>query len=720
VEQQLRLSDERYRLLMEQSVDGIFVADAQGRYTDVNLAGCNMLGYGRDEILGRSIADVIVGDEIPRIEREVARLASGDVVRSEWRFRRKDGSVFVGEVIGRQLPDGRLQAFVRDITKRRQAEEATARLAAIVTSSSDAIVSKTLDGKVMSWNDGAVKLFGFSAEEMIGQSIRRLIPADRQEEEDFILARITAGQDIKHYETVRLHKDGRPIDVSVTVSCMRNAAGNIIGASKIARDITERKRATAAWLASEARFRGIYERARTGIAIMNLDGRFQSCNPAYSAMLGYTEEELRELICDGLIHPDDRTTNSVQQNRLLAGEISSFEIVSRYFSKEGNILWGHRHISLLYDAENRPANILALVTDITERKRHEEQISLLLREVNHRAKNMLALVQSVARQTAATEPQDFIGRFGERIQALAASQDLLVRNEWKGADLQELIRSQLAHFKDLIGNRIKLRGPSLFVSASAAQTFGMTVHELATNAGKYGALSSGDGRVGVNWGLERGEGGEENFVMSWREQGGSPVTTPSQAGFGSTVLVRMAKLSLDAQVELDYALSGLTWRLQCPIEKVLEGRGPAAIVKTSKPFSNSTGQNARPRILVVEDEALMALEIAQVLAEAGFDIVGPASAVAPALELVKHVGCDAAVLDINLGSETSEPVARELNHCGTPFVTLSGYSQDQLPRAFCSAPPLTKPLRPKLLVAELRRCLHRPSEERKADALPAF
>src|SRR5262249_24030450 len=139
---------------------------------------------------------------------------------------------------------------------------------------------------------------------------------------------------------------------------------------------------------SEERFRGIFERAGTGIAIMDLRGRFQSCNPAYSAMLGYTREEMRELICADFIHPGDRAANKVQQDRLIAGETPSFEIVSRYFSKEGCILWGHRHLSLLRDAAGRPTNIMALVTDITERKRHEDRVSFLVREVNHRSKNM--------------------------------------------------------------------------------------------------------------------------------------------------------------------------------------------------------------------------------------------------------------------------------------------------------------------------------------------
>ena len=192
-----------------------------------------------------------------------------------------------------------------------------------------------------------------------------------------------------------------------------------------------------------------------------------------------------------------------------------------------------------------------------------------MREVNHRSKNMLTLVQAVARQTLAANPDDFIGRFGERIQALAANQDLLVKNAWMGVDLGDLVRSQLAHFADLIGRRIELRGPLVFVSASAAQIIGMALHELATNAGKYGALSNRDGRVEIEWSLDA-EAGEETFVMSWREKGGPPVTAPAKRGFGLTVIQRMVMESLHAQVNLDFAASGLSWRLRCQAKEVVD------------------------------------------------------------------------------------------------------------------------------------------------------
>ncbi len=255
----------------------------------------------------------------------------------------------------------------------------------------------------------------------------------------------------------------------------------------------------------------------------------------------------------------------IEFRRLVAETIPSYEVVNRYVGKIRGPLWVHKQVSLLRNAAGTPTNIIAFVTDITERKDCEERTRVLMRELNHRSKNMLALVQAVARQTFAAKPDTFIDRFEERMQALAASQDLLVRNEWNGVDLEDLVRFQLAHFKDLIGTRIELEGPPLFISASAAQTIGMALHELATNAGKYGALSCQGGHVEISWNVEGGA-----FVIGWRERGGPPVTAPSNQGFGSTVLCSLAESSLNAKADLGFPVSGLMWRLQCPTAEVVE------------------------------------------------------------------------------------------------------------------------------------------------------
>jgi PAS domain S-box-containing protein len=343
------------------------------------------------------------------------------------------------------------------------------------------------------------------------------------------------------------------------------------------RDITQIRSAEAALRDSEERFRSVFERAATGIVIRDMQERFLRCNPAFSAIIGYSERELLELAFPTYVHADDKEENVAQCRRLLAGEFPSFEIVNRYVRKDGRAIWVHKYVSLLRDAAGKATNILILVTDVTGQKRQENQIQLLMREVNHRSKNLLALVQSIARQTLAANSEDFIERFGQRVEALAASQDLLIKNSWNGVHLDRLVRSQLAHFEDLIGTRIELEGPPLFVSASAAQALGMALHELATNAGKYGALSGDEGHVTIAWSLQHPGSGEEMFHMSWREHCTIPIKAPAKFGFGFAVIGELAEFSLHARCELCFLSSGLVWEIGCSSRNVLHP-SPAASV----------------------------------------------------------------------------------------------------------------------------------------------
>src|SRR6266403_1598358 len=215
--------------------------------------------------------------------------------------------------------------------------------------------------------------------------------------------------------------------------------------------------------------------------------------------------------------------------------------------------------------ERRAVSMAGTAQDITERKQREEKEHLLMREINHRAKNMLSVVDAIAHQTATRNPEDFIERFSERIQALSANQDLLVRNEWNGVEIADLARAQLAHFADLIGSRIAVHGPRLRLKAASAQAIGLALHELATNAGKYGALSTDAGRVDIGWGIDG-----DTLVMNWTERDGPPVSAPKRRGFGTIVMEAMTERSVDGAVDLDYAPSGVTWRLTCPTANALE------------------------------------------------------------------------------------------------------------------------------------------------------
>jgi PAS domain S-box-containing protein len=267
-----------------------------------------------------------------------------------------------------------------------------------------------------------------------------------------------------------------------------------------------------------------------------------------------------------MIEQEDRD-KAVSDLKAALGKGGPFTTEFRIRRTDGTVIWLSISGLVEHAETGKPRRAHGILQDITERKAHEDQIHLLLREVNHRAKNMLSLVQAIARLTGARDFEDFIGCFTERIQALAANQNLLIRNEWQGVDVEDLVRTQLAHFADLVGSRIDVDGTKQRLNAAAAQAIGLIVHELAANAGKYGALSVYAGCVAVNWQFDG-----ELFAMSWTERNGPPVSPPERRGFGSTVIVSMAKETVDGEVQVHYAPSGLVWRLTCPAPNALELR----------------------------------------------------------------------------------------------------------------------------------------------------
>ncbi len=326
---------------------------------------------------------------------------------------------------------------------------------------------------------------------------------------------------------------------------------------------------------SEERLRLANEAAGIGTFTIDLEARIARYSPELSDILGFPHVEITTVeMALARVHRDDAAWVRSQFRAAAAGENGGkVKMDFRFVRPGGEVRWMTWLARVLLNGEpggGASPRMVGACLDITDRKRDEEHIRFLMREVNHRSKNMLALAMAVARQTLASQPADFLERFNERMQALAASQDMLVRNQWKGVDISELVRSQLAHFADLIGPRIEIEGGSLTISAAAAQIVAMALHELAANAGKYGALSNTKGRVRLAWGLASdGEGGE-TFRMSWREEGGPQVSAPATHGFGFTVLCTVVESSLNAKVRLEFPRTGLVWRLECSAAEVCE------------------------------------------------------------------------------------------------------------------------------------------------------
>jgi two-component sensor histidine kinase len=222
-------------------------------------------------------------------------------------------------------------------------------------------------------------------------------------------------------------------------------------------------------------------------------------------------------------------------------------------------------------ADGEPLHAFAANLDITERKQAEEHKKLLMAEVNHRSKNLLAVVQAIVHQSGrGADPATFARSLSDRLQGLAANQDLLIETDWRGIEMPDLVRAQLHPFKDLIGTRILIEGPPARLTAAAAQAIGMALHELATNAAKHGSLSTSEGRVRVSWRISGAT--EPSFTIHWTEEGGPRVSRPTRRGFGYMVIGPIAESAVEGKVDLDFLEDGLSWKLNAPVADTLEPR----------------------------------------------------------------------------------------------------------------------------------------------------
>ena len=439
-DQALQASEERLRAVVSQSAAGIGQGSLEGKILHVNRRFCEIVGYEEEELVGKDIANITFAADMPEQTRLFNRLAeTGQSFDMEKRYVRKDGSlVWVNNTVSALRDDeGKIHqvAVVSvDITERKQAQEAERRLASIIASSNDAILAIDLDMTITAWNRGAEQLYGYTAEEIVGQSVLVLVPKDRRDEEPGLLQQIKAGFVIEAYETQRRRKDGHLVDILLSVSPVYGPAGKIIGASKIAHDISAKMEAA----------------------------------------------------------------------RLQA---------------------------------------------------------VLIGELHHRVKNVFATVIAIARQTVAqaTDIQAAIAAFEARLSAMAHAHDLLAEGDWQSADLVAVVEQATAPYPP---ERFTVSGPSVLLPQKAVATLSLALHELGTNAAKFGALSTPTGRVSIIWSYD-----PETSALSlrWQEKGGPTVAQPNKKGFGSRLVERLLAAELNGTSAIIYDAAGVV----CEIGAVL-------------------------------------------------------------------------------------------------------------------------------------------------------
>jgi PAS domain S-box-containing protein len=351
------------------SQDLLCVLGFDGYFKDLNSAWVETLGYTKAELLATKFIEFVHPADREATLAEAEKVSGGKALTSfENRYLCKDGShrCFQWNVTP-VVADRVMYGVARDITERKRVEATAAELAAIVEFSDDAIIGKNLQGLITSWNLGAEKTFGYAAHEMTGQPITRLIPPERQQEVAEILDRIKRGENVPHFETVRIRKDGSPVRVSITVSAIKDSAGNVVGASKVARDITERLLVEKARLSSEARYRTLFDYAPDGIVIANSQSVYLDANPSLCRMLGYSRDEFIGL-CAADIVAQKEIEHVGEAIKEINGK-SDHHREWQFRRKNGSLFEAEVIATMMPDG-----HLLGMIRDITERNRTQEAL----------------------------------------------------------------------------------------------------------------------------------------------------------------------------------------------------------------------------------------------------------------------------------------------------------------------------------------------------------
>ena len=389
------------------------------------------------------------------------------------------------------------------------------------------------------------------------------------------------GTSVRDVERV-VERDGVPLAVSVSIDPLFDAAGAVIGAVHCVQDITERKRAADALEASrqhlleqEQRLAATYEHAAIGISEIDSNGRILRVNEAICSITGYSREELQQSVLFRFSHPDDTDSDRDAFRKQVAGDLDFYSAEKRFVRKDGRTIWISVRSSSVRDATGQLLYVVRVMQDITEAKLAEQRQKLLIDELNHRVKNTLATVQSLAAQTArrAVSPRAFSESFEGRLIALSKAHDQLTMHHWESADLRDLLSGAIAPHSGDPG-RVVLRGEDVRLRPRAVLTLAMAFHELITNAAKYGALSEPAGRVEIRWQLTQDEAGRPLLRIDWHEEGGPAVSAPERRGFGSRLIEEGIAAELGGSARLSYAPEGLRCEIAVPRPTtVADGRG---------------------------------------------------------------------------------------------------------------------------------------------------
>jgi PAS domain S-box-containing protein len=471
-----------------------------------------------------------------------------------------------------------------DITERKEAEEKLRRseqaFRELLGALPAAIFVTDADGRITYYNHAAVELWGKRPE--LGKDrwfdLARPISADGKPAKlvdcptEIALRK---GKSVRGLEAILEREDGTRIPVIPYPTPLRDATGTIVGVVNMTVDISERQQAERTLAERNAQLALAGRAALVGSYVYDVNEGTMQVSEGYATIHGLPERTTETTISEwrSRVHPADLARAEGLREQAFADRRKEDNAEYRIVLLNGEVRWIERRGAISYGEDGRPERVVGVNIDVTERKYAEQQQRALNAELDHRVKNVLATVSAIISQTqeASRSRADFVRGLNDRITSLARTHELLSESSWRGASLAELIQREFAPYSN--GNT-EATGPTVTLKAESTQAVASVLHELTTNAAKYGALSSPGGRVSVRWRWLQ-NGSHDRLVIEWQEVGGHPTLAPSRSGYGTSVIRELIPFELGGAVELSFAPEGIRCRLEIPGEWAGRGRQKA-------------------------------------------------------------------------------------------------------------------------------------------------
>jgi PAS domain S-box-containing protein len=569
-------------VFVEQAPAGIAMFDCEMRFLAVSRRFVTDHRLPRDaQLIGRSVDEVFA--RIPQRWRDIhARILAGEELSqeedefahqggsSDWMrwsmvpWRRADGGIG-GTLLFAELRTEQVEA-------RRALADSEARFRATFENAAVGVALVDRNGSILRANNSFRRMLGYSVEDLKTRAFQDFTHPDDLAVNLSLLKKALVGEaDSYSIDKRYIRKDGGVVWASLTVGCVRKTDGDIDYFISVIEDITDRKRAEARLAERNAQLGLAGKAARVGSFVIDYPAGRIHTSPGFAVMHGLPEET-EELTCEEWlvrVFPDDLARFEAQRSRVFAEQRRELNIEYRFVGADGDARWIESRGLISYDGDGHPARLVGVHIDITERKRAEDQQCRLVAELDHRVKNVLATVQAVAAQTmhASSSMEHFVAALDGRIRSMASTHELLSHRRWLGIPLAELVRRELAPYTT--GANTEIGGPEVMLSAEAGQTMATVLHELVTNAAKYGALSVPSGRVSIAWRVSRNDSTGDRLMFTWRETGGPMVTPPRKSSYGMQVIRELVPYELCGTIDHVFGREGV----RCHVEVPLAGSG---------------------------------------------------------------------------------------------------------------------------------------------------